>query len=180
MPHRLRVAARTGDFERCRAALHGAFARARCDELVTVAEGLLARDLDAFERGHPGEIWPRRALAGAAGIPSPESPEPGGNSYLAAVESLLAARASRAVPGRCQAHLVDALAEWVMAGLLAEWGARQPREWERYYRAARAGQPLLADNPLERFWADPIVQAENVRRWEAVADALDAHLPGAA
>jgi hypothetical protein len=141
-----------------------------CTRALTLAGSLLAERLPVLERSHPGDEWARRTLAGEkVGLPA-EYAGPGSNSLVKGIEHLVAARGTDDEV-RCRAHIVEAIAEAVMAVLIAAWGARHPQQWADWYARSRS---IDTDDPPVQLglWGDPATRELSRVQWEAVADRL--------
>ena len=135
-------AAQRDDWQACREASRREMSRRGVPASIALVHGQLTDMLPTFERAHPGEDWPRRALARDVSDLPPDYPGPGANSLAKGIEHW---RRAVALEGETQPvdavldELVDALAESVMARVVTGWGALHPAEWADWYAAANAG-----------------------------------------
>jgi len=172
----LRRAAHAQDSNACDAALDQALAGLPSATMMALAEAMLRDGLPAFERNHPGESWPRRALDGEAdGIP-PECTGPGGNSLACGVEFLLDARAGTGDPTVCRSAVVEAITSSIMGAKNTAWGAIFPERWRQWYNDLyKEERPkyLCGEDPKAGWYKHPEVMRINLERWTYVADRLE-------
>lgn len=170
----LRLAAGTLDWNEWRSALDNALAHVAPDAMLALAEQVIRNGLPTFERNHPGESWPRRALDGQTSELGPVYSGPGGGNFASGVEELLDARTHASDPARCRPAIIEAICNAIMAELCAIWGAEHPEGWRRSYEAGFESSAPSTTDPMWNWHQHPSVRAAKLAQWNNVADRLEA------
>ena len=170
----IREAAQTRDWNQCHPPLERALAELEPATLIALAEAVLREGLPTFERNHPGEMWPRRALDGLETGLSPDVSGPGGGSFCSAVDDLVEARARADDSSACHKLIAKALSRSIMAEMSAIWGAEHREAWDAWYGRPAESEPLGCADPMWGWSDDPKVLRAEIAGWNNLADRLEA------